>query len=82
VADTEQVEGLALDRGGVVTSRKPGLGGGDGVRQLVARSAGRLPKLRTGKASGVCLLAALASARRGGLRGRPGWGRRSSKPCF
>jgi hypothetical protein len=34
VADTEQVEGLALDRGGVVTSRKPGragAGGGDGV---------------------------------------------------
>jgi hypothetical protein len=84
VADTGQVEGLALDRGGVVTSRKPGRvgsAGGDGVRQLVARPASGLPKLRTGRASGACLLAALASARRGGPRRRPGSGRRSPKPC-
>jgi len=58
VADTGQAEGLALDRGGVVTSRKPGRAGsagGDGVRQLVARPASGLPKPRTGRASGACL---------------------------
>jgi hypothetical protein len=51
--------------GGEPEAGQGGVGGGDGVRQLAARSAGRLPKLCTGRASGVCLLAALASARRG-----------------
>ena len=68
VADTGQVEGLALDRGGVVTRRTAGRAGPAGamvLRQIVARPASRLPKLRTGRASGACWLAALASARRG-----------------
>jgi hypothetical protein len=67
VADTEQVEALAPERGEMVTSRKQagGAGGGDGVRQLVARSASRPPKLSNRRAPGACLLAAVASARRG-----------------
>jgi hypothetical protein len=78
VADAEQVEGLALERGGVVTSRKPGRAGSAGAmvfRQMVARSVSRLPKLCTGRSSSVRLAAALARARGERAAGATGLGR-------
>ena len=66
MADAEQVEGLVLDRVGLVMSRKPGRSGSAGwiwLRQMVARSASRVQKLCTGRPLPACLAAALARAR-------------------
>ena len=54
VAEVEQVQGLPLQDGGVVTSRKPGSAESAGamvLRQMVPRSARRVAKLCTGRAS-------------------------------
>jgi hypothetical protein len=66
VADAEQVEGFALERGGGGDEPEAGHGGVGGldlVRQMVARSVSRLAKLCTGRSPGDLTLLTLCDQR-------------------